>query len=80
MKIEIYGIIFTFIFSLIAVVISIASWYKSRAIYDIEKYKFPKRVGNSKTNEDLNHEKILKKNLKQVYGKFCICTTKVMTN
>lgn len=64
MKIEIYGLIFTFIFSLIAVAVSIASWYKSRAIYDIEKYKFPKRVGDSKTTEDLNHEKILKKKLK----------------
>jgi hypothetical protein len=56
--------IFSIIFSLIAVIISVYSWHKSRAIYDIEKYKFPKKVGDSKTNEDLEHEKAIKEKLK----------------
>jgi len=56
--------IFSIIFSLIAIIISIYSWHKSRAIYDIEKYKFPKKVGDSKTNEDLEHEKAIKEKLK----------------
>ncbi len=56
--------IFSIIFSLVAIIISVYSWYKSRAIYDIEKYKFPKNVGDSKTSEDLNHEKVLKEKLR----------------
>ena len=56
--------IFSIIFSLIAVIISVYSWHKSRAIYDIEKYKFQKKVGDSKTNEDLEHEKAIKEKLK----------------
>lgn len=64
MTIEILGIAISFILSLIAVVISIISWYKSRAIYDIEKFKFPKRVGDSKTQDDIKHEEALKEKLK----------------
>lgn len=56
--------IFSIIFSLVAIIISVYSWHKSRAIYDIEKYKFPKNVGDSKTSEDLNHEEALKEKLK----------------
>lgn len=64
MNIEFFGLIISFIFSLVAVVVSITSWYKSRAIYDIEKYKFPKNVGDSKTDEDKLHEKAIKEKLK----------------
>ncbi len=56
--------IITLIFSLVAIILSIYSWHKSRVIYDIEKYKFPKNVGDSKTEEDLRHEKKLKEKLK----------------
>ncbi len=50
--------------SVIAIVISVYSRQKSRAIYDIEKYKFPKNVGSSKTDEDIKHEKAIKEKLK----------------
>jgi len=63
MIIETFGIVVSLILSVFAIVISVISWYKSRAIYDIEKYKFPKNVGDSKTSEDLNHEKALKEKL-----------------
>ncbi|MBU4338175.1 hypothetical protein KKD57_01305 [Patescibacteria group bacterium] len=56
--------ILTILFSVIAIIISIYSWQKSRAIYDIEKYKFPKNVGGSKTDEDEKHEQALKEKLK----------------
>ena len=56
--------ILTIILSIIAIVISVYSWHKSRAIYDIEKYKFPKNVGDSKTDEDKRHEKAIKEKLK----------------
>ncbi len=56
--------ILTILFSVIAIIISVYSWQKSRAIYDIEKYKFPKNVGDSKTNEDIKHEKVIKEKLK----------------
>lgn len=56
--------ILTSILSVFAIIISIYSWHKSRAIYDIEKYKFPKNVGDSKTDEDKRHEKAIKEKLK----------------
>lgn len=60
--------ILTMLFSVIAIITSAVtayfSWYKSRAIYDIEKYKFPKNVGDSKTDEDKKHEQTLKEKLK----------------
>lgn len=56
--------IITLVFSLIAIILSVYSWHKSRVIYDIEKYKFPKNVGDSKSEEDLRHEKELKEKLK----------------
>lgn len=49
--------------SIIALILAVLSWHKSRAIYDIEKYKFPKRVGDSKTEDDRRHEKALKEKL-----------------
>ena len=52
------------IIALLALGISIWSWHKSRAIYDIAKYKFPKSVGNSKTDEDIRHEEALREKLK----------------
>lgn len=64
MNIEFSSLIISFLFSLVAVVVSIASWYKSRAIYDIEKFKFPKRVGKSKTSDDIRLEEALKNKLK----------------
>lgn len=54
----------TIILSIIAIIISVYSWHKSRAIYDIEKYKFPKNVGDSKTDEDRGHENAIKEKLK----------------
>lgn len=60
MTAEFIGVIISLPFSLIAIIISIVSWHKSRAIYDIKKYKFPKSVGDSKTDEDLKHEKAIK--------------------
>lgn len=50
--------------SIIALILAMLSWHKSRAIYDIEKYKFPKKVGESKTENDKNHERALKEKLK----------------
>lgn len=50
--------------SILALIIAMFSWHKSRAIYSIEKYKFPKKVGNSKTENDKNHEKALMDKLK----------------
>jgi hypothetical protein len=55
--------ILTIILSIFAIVISVYSWHKSRAIYDIEKYKFPKNVGDSKTDKDKRHEKAIKEKL-----------------
>ena len=49
---------------MIALIIAMLSWHKSRAIYDIEKYKFPKRVGDSKTQTDKDHESAFKEKLK----------------
>lgn len=57
--------ILAIIISVIAIFISTLGWHKSRAIYDIEKYKFPKRVGDSKTVEDKRHENALKEKLKK---------------
>ena len=50
--------------SLSALIVSIQAWHKSRAIYDIAKYKFPKNVGDSKTEDDIRHEKALQEKLK----------------
>ncbi|MDZ7798672.1 MAG: hypothetical protein U5L76_03585 [Patescibacteria group bacterium] len=50
--------------SLSALIVSIQAWHKSRAIYDIVKYKFPKNVGDSKTADDIRHEKALQDKLK----------------
>ncbi|PJE59726.1 MAG: hypothetical protein COU85_02055 [Candidatus Portnoybacteria bacterium CG10_big_fil_rev_8_21_14_0_10_44_7] len=50
--------------SIIAIIVSAKGWHKSRAIYDIEKFKFPKRVGNSKTDEDKRLESALRNKLK----------------
>jgi hypothetical protein len=47
--------IVTLIVSLIAIVVSIVSWYKSRAIYDIQRYKIPKTMGNSMTEDEKEH-------------------------
>ncbi|MBI2410395.1 MAG: hypothetical protein HYV32_00670 [Candidatus Kerfeldbacteria bacterium] len=55
---------FGIILSLVAIGISVYSWHKSRVIYDIEKFKFPKRVGDSKTDNDQRLEKALKEKLK----------------
>ena len=44
--------------------VSTKAWYKSRAIYDIAKYKFPKHVGDSKTKDDIRHEEALREKLK----------------
>lgn len=52
------------IIALVALGVSIWSWHKSRAIYDIAKYKFPKSVGDSKTDEDRRHEEALREKLK----------------
>jgi len=60
---NILGVI-AIIISGIALYVSWQAWHKSRAVYDIEKYKFPKRVGNSKTNEDKRKEAALKGRLK----------------
>jgi hypothetical protein len=44
-----------------ALFVSIQAWHKSRVIYDIARYKISKHsVGDSKTKEDLRHEKALK--------------------
>lgn len=51
------------IISIVAILISVFSWHKSRAIYDIKKFKFPKRVGDSKTEEDKKHEVALREEL-----------------
>lgn len=40
------------------------SWHRSRSIYELKKYKFPKRVGESKTEVDKKHEKALNGKLK----------------
>lgn len=47
--------------SLAALIVSIQAWHKSRAIYGIAKYKFPKNVGDSKTEDDIRHKKLCKK-------------------
>jgi len=52
------------VFSVIALFVSIQTWHKSRAIYDVAKYKFPKSVGDSKTEDDIRHEKALQDKLK----------------
>lgn len=52
------------IVSLAALFVSIQAWHRSRAIYDIAKYKFPKRVGNSKTEDDIRREGALREKLK----------------
>lgn len=52
------------IIAVLAIIIAMISWRKSRSIYDIEKFKFPKKVGDSKTQTDRDHENALKKKLK----------------
>ncbi len=56
--------IIAILISAVAIVISVTGWHKSRAIYDIEKFKFPKRVGDEKTQGDIEHESALKEKLK----------------
>lgn len=46
-----------------ALVISIQAWHKSRAVYDISRYKISRHVGDSKDAEDLRHEKALRQAL-----------------
>lgn len=48
----------------LAIYFAVKSWSKSRAIYDIEKYKFPKNVGDSKNKEDKRHEEAIRGKLK----------------
>ncbi len=56
--------ILAIILSILASAVSIKSWHKSRAIYDIVKYKFPKNVGDSKTKSEIIHEKALREKLR----------------
>jgi len=55
--------IISLVFAFAALVIAISSWHKSRATYDIKKYKFPKRVGEGKTISDKKHEDALRAEL-----------------
>lgn len=43
---------------------ALKSWSRNRATYKLEKYKFPKNVGKSKTDDDKQHEKVLEDKLK----------------
>jgi len=54
---------FSLLIAIIALVISYYSWHKARATYDIKKYKFPKKVGESKSDKDRQDEASLKKEL-----------------
>lgn len=52
------------VMSLAALIVSVQAWHRSRAIYDIAKYKFPKNVGDSKTDDDKRLEQALRDKLK----------------
>ena len=47
----------------LAVYFGLKTWSKSRSVYKLEKYKFPKNVGDSKDVGDLRHEKALNEKL-----------------
>ena len=47
-----------------ALFVSKQAWHRSRAIYDIAKYKFPKQIGDSKTENDKRLENALRKKLR----------------
>lgn len=47
----------------LAVYFGLKSWSKSRSVYQLEKYKFPKNVGDSKDAGDIRHEKVLNEKL-----------------
>lgn len=47
----------------LAIFFGFKTWQKSRAVYRLEKYKFPKNVGESKDAGDIRHEKILNEKL-----------------
>lgn len=54
----------------LAMYFGIKSWSNTRSIYWLEKYKFPKAVGNSKTPNEIRVESVLNNKLKS--GKYQI--------